>query len=163
MKKTIVIKGVIQKKNTMEYINNIPLEPVHEVIIKPWKETLSDRQRRFYWVWIDLVAKGFGYSKDECHRTMKGLYLFPIMLRAKTDVDGTFVDDYPEIVRLVEQVKAIREKGLQVEADQIARDIAKLVSITMAKVPHMGEYLDEISALAKDNNIVLPYPEERLK
>ena len=155
MKKTIVIKGIIQKKNAMEYINNIPLEPVHEVIIKPWKETLSDRQRRFYWVWIDLVAKGFGYSNDECHRTMKGLYLFPIMLK--------YPEDYPEINRLVEQVKTIREKGLQVEADQIARDIAKLVSITMAKVPHMGEYLDEISALAKDNNITLPYPEERLK
>lgn len=155
MKRTITVKSPEQQKAAIDCVLDLKFDEVHTVTVKPFKETLSDRQRRFYFVWRNLIADEFGYTKDECHRTLKGQYLFPIMLQHP--------DDYPVINRLVEQVRIVRAKGMIEEANQIARDIAKLVSITDALVPHMGEYLDEIQAMARDNNINLPFPEERLK
>ena len=155
MTKTITIKSAKQHGEALKQVAAITFDPVMQVIIKPWKETLTDRQRRFYFTWVGLMAKEFGNTKDELHRILKGKFLFPIMLQHP--------DDYPRLARLVEQVRAVRAKGLQEEADQIARDIAEMVSITDAKVPHMGEYLDEIYGLAREHNISLPVPDERLK
>jgi hypothetical protein len=155
MNKTITIKDTKQQKHAVACVLDLPFDPIHQIIIKPFKETLSDRQRRFYFLWCGLMAKEFGYTKDEMHETLKGKYLFPIMLQHP--------DDYPRVDRLVEQVRAVRAKGMQKEADQIARDVAEMVSITDALVPHMGEYLDEIYGLARENNINLPMPEDRYK
>jgi hypothetical protein len=153
MNKTIHIKTPEQQKNAVACVLDLPFDPVHVVTIKPFKETLTDRQRKFYWVWCEVMGKDLGYTKDEMHETLKGKFLFPIMLQHP--------DDYPEITTLVEQVRAVRAKGLTAEADLIAKTVAPMVSITKAKVPHMGSYLDEIYGLARENNINLPMPEDR--
>lgn len=155
MKQTITIKEDRHKKSAIDYILDLPLDQVHQVIIKPFKETLTDRQRRFYWSWVGIMGKEFGYTKDEMHETLKGRFLFKIMLE--------YPDDYPDIKKLVDTVRSLRDKGMVKEADTIAKTVAPMVSITKAKVPHMGQFLDEIYGLARENNISLPFPEERIK
>lgn len=155
MNKSITIKSSEQQKTAIDCVLDLKFDDIHQVIIKPFKETLSDRQRRFYWLWVGIMGKEFGYTKDEMHEVLKGRFLFKIMLQ--------FPEDYPEITELVKQVQAVRAKGLAKEADTIAKTVAPMVSITKAKVPNMGEYLDEIYGLARENNISLPMPEDRYK
>ena len=47
-----------------------------EVIVKPYKANRSDNQNRYYWgVVVPMIADETGYTKDEMHEILRGLFL----------------------------------------------------------------------------------------
>ncbi len=69
------------RHNAMAAVQRLPLEPVHEVIIKPWRKKRSLAQNRLYWMWLRELrdhieqATGQHYSDDDLHDYFREKFL----------------------------------------------------------------------------------------
>ena len=67
MKKTLQIKNEIVRINAINLINIIPLDELHEVIIRPYKINRSLLQNSLMWVWLGYIAEDLGWTKEDLH------------------------------------------------------------------------------------------------
>ncbi len=148
MKKTILIKSKEQLKVVWEYLQDLSFDDLHEVTIRPHKESLRSRQRRLYWKWLTLISSKTGNTKNDLHFQYKELYLVNIFIRDDRD--------YSE---MVEAVKTVRRGGNNHTADILKREIVKLTSITKTNTKQMAEYSNDIYMHAQEfHNMNLPVP-----
>lgn len=148
MKKTLQIKNEIVRANAINLINIIPLDKLHEVIIRPFKRNRSLEQNALLWKWQTIIAEDLGYTKDELHAEYKSTILVPLMLK--------YPDDYPEFCEMVAAIQALRDADNEKEADNIAKKVIFFVTTTKLKVKHMTEYLNDIEKHAISLGIRLP-------
>ena len=146
-KQTIIIRDEQCKARAMAIIENLPFDPIMEVIIKPHKQDRSLMQNAFYWKILTIMGDDLGQTKDEIHHNMKHKFLVKIFMR---DDDG-----YAEMVSALRAVKS-ESPGL---AASLGREIVNLTSTTQANVKQMREYLDDIQHFASSLGIKLPAPE----
>ena len=150
MKKTIILKSPELRERARAIIDNLPVEPVHEVIIKEHKRDLSAEQRALYFVWLGVVGAELGYTKEELHLDYKERFLVPIYMR-----------DNESYLEMIQSVKVVRRRGMNAEADTLKKFIIKETSIMDANTKQMSEYMDDIDKLAASLDIRLPLPEQR--
>jgi hypothetical protein len=145
------IKSIIVRNRAIEFVRTIPLDVLHEVIIRPYKKDRSLLQNAYYWVILTIIGKFLGYTKKEMHRQYKGQLLVPIMLK--------YPDDYPDFCEMVSIIQGLRDSDRIEEADKMAVLIIRLVTTTKLKVAHMAEYITDIKNHAASLDIRLPAPE----
>jgi len=127
-------------------------ENPHTVIIKPYSETTSDRQRKFYWTIIEVIADHTGYRKDEQHWAYKEMFLVNIFRRRE---DGEYEKD-------LQSANKLHELGELESFNRIRNVIVKNTSITKAKVKEMAEYLTLVIQHGEvDLGLSLPRPEDK--
>jgi len=124
----------------------LPVDPVHEVVIKEKGKSRTRDQDGLYFTWCGIIGAELGYSKDEAHEEMKRLFLVPILVRDDAE--------YAEMWRDVEQVWDDCRK------DRLRRWVARETSITRLKVKQMAELMTEVNRFAIGMAIYLPHPED---
>lgn len=152
MKTTLTIKTPEIAARAQAIIANLPLDPVHEIIIREAKKDISAEQRGLYFKWMGIIGEEIGQTKDEMHFQSKDRHLVPIFCR----------DDI-EYAEMWSSMVAVREAGMVKEADILMHGIVKETSITKASVKQMAEYMNEVEREAAGLGIRLPHPDDRGK
>jgi hypothetical protein len=150
MKHTVIISSEELRNRAFEIIANLPLDPVHAVIIHEHKKERTAAQRGLYWLWITQIAGELGELKDDVHRRMKKKHLIPIYMA--NPLSG-----------MTETVMAVREvykQGMKTIANSLANKIIDLVSTNDANVKEFTEYLEQIEKEAIGLGIFLAHPED---
>lgn len=150
MRQTLTIKTPEIAARAQAIIANLPLDPVHEIIIREAKKDISAEQRGLYFKWMGIIGEEIGQTKDEMHYQSKERHLVPIFIR----------DDI-EYSEMWSAMIAVRDAGMAKEADMLMRGIIKETSITRASVKQMAEYMNEIEREAAGLQIRLPHPDDR--
>ena len=146
MKKTMQIKSIIVRNQAIDYVRDIPLDDLHEVIIRPYKKDRSLLQNAYYWVILTIIGKDLGYTKNELHRLYKGQFLVPIMLKHPKD--------YPDFCEMVAVIGELSNSDKIKEAEILSKKVICLVTTTKLKIAHMAEYITDI----KNENIEIRFP-----
>jgi len=153
MPKKIIIRSDQLKNRAIEVIKNLPINPIHEIVIKPFKEIRSLAQNALYWKWLTLIGLELGMTKDELHFEYKERFLLPILIANP--------EDYPQFSGIMDSINAVRDAGLDDKADELYKLVIRLTSTTIAKTKHMTEYLNDIESHATSLGIYLPRPEDQ--
>ena len=91
-----IIKNDMVKQNCIEAINKLAAEPVMCVEIKPYVKKRSIDQNSLYFMWVDIFADCFGYTKAEMHDVFRVKFL-PIKKRMVKDVELTELTSTTEL------------------------------------------------------------------
>lgn len=149
MKNKIVLSSLELKHRAAQIINSLPLDPVHEVIIREHKKDRSADQNSLYWKWLTVIGADLGESKEELHERYKGEYLVNIYER-----------DDPDYAEMLQTLREVYREGMRDEALNLRKKIVALTSTTTATVHQMSEYMTEIDRHAVELGIRLPSPED---
>ena len=134
MKKTVIIRNEQIRDHLVETVQELPLDPVHEVIIKPHKRNRSLEQNNFYWKLLRIIAGDTGYTPEELHIEMKRRFLLPYL-----------VSKEPEL----EEAALLHEDAL-----------AKVISTTTLNTKEMSDYIGQVERLALELGCRIPAREE---
>lgn len=145
----VVVRTKSDKARALYIIEEAPLEPVLEVIIKAWKESRSIRQNALYWQWLTLIGPELGNTKDEMHEEYKGRFLTKIFIR-----------DDDAYAAMWEAVREVWRAGMKDKAELLKKEITKLTSTTQTDTKQMAEYMHEVDMHAAGLNIHLPRPDD---
>ena len=96
--------------NAAEFVKSLPLEPVMEVTIKPWKKKRSVQQNKLYWMWMGIISEEVGHSSEEMHE----LFASKLLPLESKEVCGEVVNIRKSTTKL--SVKEFTEYLLKVEA-----------------------------------------------
>lgn len=143
MSLTMILRTNEDRQYAIERLRACPLDPHHELVLRPYKRNRSGEQNRYYWVILGHISISLGSSKDELHEEYKRRFLVPILLR-----------DDEQFRELVGAIKAVPSYG------NIARKVIGLLSTTSLNVGQMSEYIDEVIAHAATLGIALPTQED---
>jgi hypothetical protein len=144
MNRRITITGKIQMIEALRVIEELPFDPVHEIIIQPKEEKRRDCQNRLMWLWITDFSSETGNTKEEIHLSFKERFAVPIFTR---DDEG--------YAAMVSAVKSVRKQGMAQEADALKKTIVSLTSTTDFTVKQMAEYLHDIELEAANRCVQL--------
>ena len=147
-KQSVIVRDDQTKTRAISIINNLILEPPHEVLIRPYKFKLSDQQRNLYFLWCGIIGESLGNTKEEQHIYLKKEFLIPIYER---EHEG-FAEMMDSLRRVYLQAK---EEGLF-----LLDEVVKLTSIRDANVAEGREYLTNIDRFAAELGIRLPVPDD---
>lgn len=145
MNNKIIISSEELRNRAVAVIASLPLDKVHEVIIKPHKKDRSLDQNALYWKWLTVIAADLGETKEDVHERYKGKYLVNIYER-----------DNPEYAEMVQSIRNIWRQGMKKEATALRNSIVSLTSTTAATVPQMSEYMNAVEQDAIKLGIRLP-------
>lgn len=109
------------------------------VTIKEYKKNRSTSQNAVYWMWLEVISKDTGFTKDELHDRFR-LQLFSEI----DDIDPTV------------------ERTVKYKIDGKIQDVTltEITSSTELNTKQFTEYLQKIEILASSIDIVLPRPED---
>ena len=148
MKHHLKIDTIELRNRAVTIANSMPLDDIHEIIIRPWKRDRSAEQNSYYWKILTVIGNDLGNTKDEQHCIYKRMFLVPIFTR-----------DDSEYAEMIGAIDAMRKQHLGLVCDVLDREIVKLTSTTQANVKQMSEYIDDIQNHATSLGIRLPGPE----
>jgi hypothetical protein len=148
-KRIFIIRSNGPKNEAVNAILELEYDPLHEVIIQEYKKDRSLSQNALYWVWCTHISKITGETKDEVHERLKGAHLVKIYER-----------DNPDYAKIIQTVREIWKSGNKKDAEFLHKEIVRLTSTTDANVAQFTEYLNDIENAERDNNIILPHPED---
>lgn len=148
MKQTIVIHTAEHRNLAKAVIDCLPLDVVHDVVIREHKRNRSMEQNRFYRAILTIIANELGMTPDALAKDYKGRFLSHIYER-----------DVPEYAEMIETVREVWRSGAKAQAEKLNKHIVNMTSTTTATVPQMQEYLDCIIHHANSLAIKLPYLE----
>jgi len=153
MKKTLKIKNELVRKNAINLVNIIPLDKLHEVIIRPYSETLLQKQRALYWRWVrQYMAPDFGYENyKDLHVELKEQFLVPVLI----EHDEGYSD-------MVDAVISVRRTNPDL-ADTLKKKIIQLTSIRdegMVTKLVMSMYMKAVEIHSNKMGCFLPRPGE---
>ena len=150
MKKTVVLREKINFTQASKYLDALSSEPeIHELVIRPYKSSLSSNQRRLWWMWMTRKSNHTGYTKEECHLDNKKRFLVPIFER-----------DDKEYSLMIDSVRDIHKKGMHGHAKHLQDQIIKMTSITDASTKQMTECLDDVFKDCQQCGVVLTVPDD---
>lgn len=153
MNKTLIIRNDQIRGRAKEILDRLPLEPLHEVVIKEHKVNRSLAQNALMWKWLGLIGPDLGYTKDEAHEVYKEKFLINIFLATP--------DKHQAVSEMWLSIRQLHKEGQGQIARSLERNLAQLVSTTEASVAEMREYLTDIDHHAASLDIRLPRPEEK--
>lgn len=149
MKHTFIIKTEEIRMRALVAIESLPLEQVHEVLIRPYHKDRSAAQNSLYWKWMTIIGADLGESKDEVHENFKDKWLVSLYER-----------DDPDYAEMIQSLRSVWQQGMKKEALDLRKRIVALTSTTTATVAQMSEYMQEIENFAVTLGIKLPCPDE---
>jgi hypothetical protein len=150
MKQKFILRDDQIKLRATRAIMGIPIDPMHEVIIREHNKDRSIAQNSLLWLWQTLIANELGWTKEEVHRYYKKTFLVHIFER-----------DDEEYALMIATVRTVHKAGMKKEAKRLSDAIINLTSTTDASVKQMTEYLKDIERDATDQGIRLPHPKDR--
>ena len=150
MKHTFILRNEEVQKTAANFVFEMPIDPLHEVIIRPHKKDRTAAQNALMWLWFTTIAGEHGETKEDVHEQYKGQILVHIYER-----------DNPEYAEMIETVRGIHRDGKIKQAKQLHKAIVKLTSTTRATVEQFTEYLNDIEKDAISKGIKLEHPEDR--
>jgi hypothetical protein len=148
--------GKLQKNTTLNILQCLkPLEGKRVVVtIEKQKSSRSLQQNKLYWVYIDILSKELGHSKDEMHELVK--YKFLKLKRFISVVNGKSV-----ILALEDGIYVDVSTGEIYDIDKV-EPYDKIGSTATLTKTEFIEFIDSLIIWAKDFlNITLPHPEEQ--
>lgn len=146
MKKIVITKDSNKQVVLNAIDNELRKHDQVSVAIGKHERNLSAEQRNLYWMWVNLLAADFGYTKDEMHEELKRQFLYRIFSADE--------DHHPGFAKLLEIVVRDGDKAAAIA-------LLRMASITQATVKNMSDYLTEVLNHANDNGVVLPLPSMR--
>lgn len=149
MKHSLTITSAAVAARACAIIQGLPMDEVHEVVIRPWKQDRSEAQNRLLWVFLTTIGNELGETKDAMHERYKERFLVPIFER-----------DDAEYAAMIEAVRQVHRAGMKAEAKAMKKQIISLTSTTRANVAQMAEYLNDIERDAESMAIRLQHPED---
>ena len=147
-KHTVIIRNDETKNRALSIINNLLLDPAHEMVIRPYKVNLSAAQRKQYFLWCGVIGDDMGNPKDEQHLILKKEFLIPIFAREHEGFD--------EMLESLRRVYRHDPKNGLYLMDQVV----KLTSITDASVAEMREYMNSVDHWSAGVGIRLPVKDD---
>lgn len=150
MKTKLILSSPELKARAHALIDSVPMDVVHELIVREHHKDRSSAQNNLYWVWNSQISGYTGESKDEVHRRLKKKHLIPIYME---DPDSGMAET-------VMAVRAVHAQGMKDTAKVLEEKIVDLVSTTDATVKQFTEYLEEIEKEATSQGIYLSHPED---
>ena len=150
MKQTLIFRSETVRANAIQAIDNIPLEPLHQMIISEYSPNRRVAQNSLYWLLVTVLAAEQGHTKNSVHPEGKKDFLVPIYER----------DDL-EFANMVETIRDVYRAGLKDESKHLFNEIARLTSTTKANVKQFTEFLNDIDHYAIDKDIKLPTPDDK--
>ena len=75
-KKRFILRTKEAKETCLDWIrwNCLGKEPM-EVTVKPYKPNRSLAQNDLYWLWVGILSKEIGYTKEEMHDVLRVRFL----------------------------------------------------------------------------------------
>lgn len=114
-----------RRSNAIQHIMGLDLSELHEVAVKPFKDSRSKSQNRLYWMWIPYLADYCGYTNNQMHRVLK----------------VKFIGTNKEIIDGVEIVEPKSSRKLKVkEFTNYLREIEALAIDYGITLPHPDIY-----------------------
>ena len=153
MSKTIIVESEQDITIVSNVCNIWLLKEKKFVVTLKKEESLSDKQRKLYFLWIGVIAPEIGNTKDEQHTILKREYLLPICL---ADIENHNHDILREGWANLQIVFRERPELYQ----KLFNLILEGLSITNASITNMREYLIAIDDMAHWQGIKLPYPDD---
>lgn len=155
MAKEIKVKSVYELKIVFNLIKEMLRNRKKVFVsIKTSAESLSDKQRGLYWLWLEDIAADQQDNKVDLHWHYKERFLLPIFL---ADVDNPNHFHIHEAWRNLQIVRRERPDMYQ----SMLKLIVSGVSIQDSSKDNMLEYLKEIDRHASSLGIRLRRPEDR--
>lgn len=149
MNQKVVLVSEAHKTRIMLMIEGLPLEPLHEIIIREHKKDRSAEQNAIYWKWLTVIANELGETKEALHEHYKDRFLVQIYER-----------DNEEYAEMIQSLRDVWKSGMKKEAVDLRKKIVALTSTTTATVKQMTEYLHCIEMRSAELAIRLPFPED---
>ena len=137
MKETVILKSPDQFSQVLKYLDDIPSDELHCVVIKPFTESISVRQQGYYFgVVIKSISEYTGTDKDELHRQYKKQFMIDIMCSNP--------DDYPGFGEMLESLREVYRTGKHGHANRFYEHVIDKASIMDLKRPHKAELIDRV-------------------
>lgn len=146
MKKRVIIRDDTLKVRAKAMIDMIPLDVIHEVMIKPHRTSRTAQQNALYWKWNSFIGDELGYTKEEMHDLNRERFGVPLLVEIDPDGFGLVVESVHNIQDPQQRYAAIAQLG-------------KLVHTPQFDVPTMMAYLNEIDQWSISMGIPLPVPQ----
>ena len=133
----------------------LPEKKKLSVSIKPFHEGIRDKQRGLYFIWCDEIGSDIGETKQDTHLILKEQFLLAIFIHSV---------DNPEHDGLRESWENLQH--IMINAPEYYpgsyKTLLRGVSIMLASVDEMREYLNEIDRLATQTlGIRLTRPDDK--
>lgn len=158
MKQTLTIKSPEIAARAQEIIGNLPLDPVHEVLIRPAKKDRSLEANGLLWKWNTIIGADLGWDKEEVHAHYKQKFLPGIYLTPIEEEDGEFEEAFREIWATLDQLKM---EGEEKEASALSKLVVSMLSTARLGVKRMSMFMNAVSLDAGRLGIRLPHPDDR--
>ena len=149
MKQKVIISSEELRNRAIQIVKSLPIDVVHEVVVREHKKDRSAQQNSLYWSWLTIIGNALGESKEAMAKLYKDRFLVQIYER-----------DCPDYAEMIQSLRNVYKKGMQVEAVALRKRIVALTSTTTATVAQMSEYMENISHSAAELAIRLPIPED---
>ena len=75
MNHTIIIDSPAKRDRVVAWLGKVPIDEVHELSLRPYKQTRSQQQNARYWLLLTKIAEHTGHDKDELHEMFKAKFL----------------------------------------------------------------------------------------
>ncbi|MDH4319665.1 MAG: recombination protein NinB [Desulfobulbaceae bacterium] len=162
MKHTLAIKTPEIAARAQAIIASLPLDPIHEVVIRPHKGKRSLDQNALLWKWNTYIGVELGYDSEEMHEILKAMFL-PGVYRTfleneEEDQDWKFVKEHREILDTLDK---LRQEGQEEAAAILHKQVSRMLSTASLGVQRMTIYMNAVSRHAGSLGIRLPHPEDR--
>ena len=150
MKAKIKVISELQRQHAIKVLEQLPLDVVHVLDIRPFVKNRSTAQKGLYFIWVGQIANHFGEEKNTVHIRLKKTHLIPIYMARE---DG-------EWARTVETIRDVYRLGMKDKAKQMEAHIVSLASTNDATVPEFTEYLNQIEIEYAGMGLVLVHPDD---
>jgi len=162
MNQTLVIKTKEIASRAQVIIASLPLDAIHEVIIRPHRGKRSLDQNALLWKWNTYMGAELGYTPEEMHEILKEMFL-PGVYRTfleneEEDQDWKFVKEYREILDTFDK---LRQEGQKEAAGILQKQVSRMLSTASLGVRRMTLYMNAVSRHAGSLGISLPHPDDR--
>jgi len=150
MKTSIIIRDDATKKRALSVISGLALDPISEMVIKPYKVDLSAQQRKQYFIWCGYIGDDLGNTKQEQHLILKQKFLVPILER-----------EDEEYAAMINSIRDVYRQDMA-EGLSFMSQVVKLTSITDKRVNMqvMREYMTDVDRWAAEMGIRLPIKDD---
>ena len=148
--KIFTIKEERHKESAVEFLADLPLRPVCQVVIRDAREIRSTAQNSLLHKWHAEESEHTGELPDEVKRRYKKQFLVDIFMQRE---DG-------EYARLILTLRKLHKEGHKKDAVFLYNQVVDLTHTADASVEEMTAYLNYIEIDARQRGVPLSRPDD---